>query len=265
MRHGFVIPGGSAPEQLELAVLAEQSGWDGVFVWESGYAVDPWALLSAVAMRTSTVRLGTMLTPLPWRRPWKLAAQVATLDQLSGGRAIVTVGLGAVDTGLGTYGETTDLATRAALLDEGIDLLRALWSGEAAFHGTHHRIDLTTSMIPRVEPVQDRIPIWVVGAHGSERSMTRVLRCDGLVPTITGPEGGRQPTPDEVLEMLRWLDDHGGRPAGFDVVVEGETDPGDVSPVRPWEPSATWWLETRWTSDDPNAARKRIGAGPPAA
>ena len=87
MRAGVVLPGGTANQQLEQAVAAEQAGWDGVFVWEAGYGVDAWTLLAAMAARTSRVRLGTMLTPLPWRRPWKVASQVATLDQLSAGRA----------------------------------------------------------------------------------------------------------------------------------------------------------------------------------
>ena len=85
MRYGFVLPGGTAAEQLEQAVLADQAGWDGVFVWEAAYGVDAWSLLAAMAVRTTRVRLGTMLTPLPWRRPWKVAGQAVTLDQLSGG------------------------------------------------------------------------------------------------------------------------------------------------------------------------------------
>src|SRR6266511_6103161 len=105
MRYGFVLPGGTATEELEQAVLAEQAGWDGVFVWEAAYGVDAWTLLGAMAQRTTRIRLGTMLTPLPWRRPWKVASQAVTLDQLSGGRAILAVGLGAVDTGLGNTGE----------------------------------------------------------------------------------------------------------------------------------------------------------------
>ena len=103
MQYGFVLPGGSATEQLEQAIVAEQAGWDGIFVWEAAYGVDPWTLLAAIAQRTSRVRLGTMLTPLPWRRPWKLASQVVTLDQLSAGRAILAVGVGAVDAELGEH------------------------------------------------------------------------------------------------------------------------------------------------------------------
>src|SRR5260221_8562283 len=117
MRFGFVLPGGTASLQVEAAVLAEQAGWDGVFVWEAAYGVDAWVLLSAMAQRTSRIRLGTMLTPLPWRRPWKVASQVATLDQLSGGRAILAVGVGAVDTYLPDTGEVTELRARAERME----------------------------------------------------------------------------------------------------------------------------------------------------
>ena len=109
MKYGVVLPGGTAAEQLEQAILAEEAGWDGVFVWEAAYGIDAWALLGAMAVRTSHVRLGTMLTPLPWRRPWKVASEAVTLDQLSGGRAILAVGLGAVSTDLPDTGEVTDL------------------------------------------------------------------------------------------------------------------------------------------------------------
>src|SRR5881398_2060750 len=107
MLTGFVLPGGSATEQLEQAVLAERSGWDGVFVWEAAYGVDAWSLLAVMAARTERIRLGTLLTPLPWRRPWKVASQVATVDQLSGGRAILAVSLGAVTTDLPDTAEVT--------------------------------------------------------------------------------------------------------------------------------------------------------------
>src|SRR5690349_15536087 len=129
MQFGFVLPGGSAPEQLELAILVDQSGWDAVFVWEAAYGVDAWSLLAAMAARTERVKLGTMLTPLPWRRPWKVASQAATLDQLSNGRTILAVGLGAITQDLPLTGEVTELRERADLLDEGIELMRALWAG----------------------------------------------------------------------------------------------------------------------------------------
>lgn len=159
MRYGIVLPGGTATEQLGQALLAEQAGWDGLFVWETGYGVDPWALLAAIAARTSRIRLGTMLTPLPWRRPWKVASQVATLDQLSGGRAIPAVGLGALDEGMPDTGEVTDLRVRAERLDDGIDLIRALWAGGRSFQSRHFSYtEGTVGLAHAVQPVQGAHP-----------------------------------------------------------------------------------------------------------
>jgi len=163
MLTGFVLPGGSATEQLEQAVLAEQSGWDGVFVWESAYGVDAWSLLAAMATRTERIRLGTLLTPLPWRRPWKVASQVATVDQLSGGRAILAVGLGAVDTGLPSTGEETDKRLRAIRMDEGIDLVRTLWDGGLSYHGQFYDFECEgDDLIRSVRPASG----WVSMAPG---------------------------------------------------------------------------------------------------
>ena len=130
------VAGWECAEQLELAILADQHGWDGVFVWEAAYGVDAWTLLAAMAARTERVKLGTMLTPLPWRRPWKVASQVVTLDQLSNGRAILAVGLGAIDNFLGNTGEVLDRKTRAAMMDEGIDLIKGLWRASASIPGS---------------------------------------------------------------------------------------------------------------------------------
>ncbi|ADB29645.1 Luciferase-like monooxygenase [Kribbella flavida DSM 17836] len=269
MRYGMILPGGTAPEQLEQAVLAEQAGWDGVFVWEAAYGVDAWGLLSAIAARTSRIKLGTMLTPLPWRRPWKVASQVATLDQLSGGRAILAVGLGATETDLPRTGEQLDLRTRAAMMDEGIDLIRALWTGSLTYHGEHYRYDSTRDDLTQVgRPVQERIPIWVVGAWPRPKSMRRVLRCDGVLPQFQGEQ-----SPEELRAMRGWLAERGADPA-LDVVAEGETAAEDpaaaAAEVAPWaDAGATWWLETRWEMPHHSAermqqVRARLAAGPPA-
>jgi alkanesulfonate monooxygenase SsuD/methylene tetrahydromethanopterin reductase-like flavin-dependent oxidoreductase (luciferase family) len=266
MKFGVILPGGSAVEQLEQAVLAEESGWDGVFAWEAAYGVDPWGLLTAIAARTSRVRLGTMLTPLPWRRPWKVASQVATLDQISGGRAILAVGLGATETDLPRTGEELDLRTRAAMLDEGIDLIRELWAEHSQYHGVHYDYECARDDLAEVgRPVQERIPIWVVGAWPRPKSMRRVLRCDGVLPQFES--GG----PEEMRVLRAWLTSQGVAP-GFDVIAEGETTAGnqeDDVRVAGWaEAGATWWLETRWEMPHHSAermqqVRERIAAGPP--
>jgi len=268
MRYGAVLPGGTATEQLEQAVLAEQAGWDGVFVWEAAYGVDAWSLLAAIAVRTGRIRLGTMLTPLPWRRPWKVASQVATLDQLSGGRAILAVGVGAVDTELPDAGEVTDLRGRAERLDEGIDLIRVLWQGGTSYQGRHYRYQTgRTDLTSAGRPVQERIPVWVVGVWPRPKSLRRALRCDGIIPQYQAGEG-----PGDARALRAWLTEHGAAP-GFDMVAEGETPAGDPAAaaaiVAPWaDAGCTWWLETRWEMPHDSAERMgeiraRLAAGPP--
>ena len=277
MRYGFVLPGGSAAQQLQQAVIAEEAGWDGIFVWEAAYGMDAWTLLSAMAARTETIRLGTMLTPLPWRRPWKVASQALTLDEISGGRAILAVGLGAVDPALGTTDEVTDRRTRAEMLDEGIDLITGLWAGGFTFEGRHYRMDLTGRRdVQSLRPVQEpRIPIWVVGAWPRPKSMRRVLRCDGILPTVGGEVGSHLPSHEQVAEIRAWLvEQEPERGASMDIVMEGETPADDsgaaARQVAEWrEAGATWWLETRWEmfagdeSERAAAVQDRLQAGPP--
>ena len=162
MHYGFLIPSGGPRE-------VEESGWDGAFYWD-GIAIgafdtyDPWVVMAAMAMRTERVRIGAMLTPPARRRPWKLAREAATLDHLSGGRLVMPVGLGAADDGgFSKVGEPVDRKTRAQKLDESLEILTGLWSGEPfSNQGRHYQIEEMT-FLPR--PVQrPRIPIWVVGA-----------------------------------------------------------------------------------------------------
>jgi alkanesulfonate monooxygenase SsuD/methylene tetrahydromethanopterin reductase-like flavin-dependent oxidoreductase (luciferase family) len=266
IKYGAILPGGTAPAQLEQAVLAEQAGWDAVFTWEAAYGVDPWALLAAMAARTSRVRLGTMLTPLPWRRPWKVASQVATLDQLSGGRAILGVGVGATDTELPDTGEVTELRGRAARLDEGIDLIRTLWSGGGSYQGQFYRYQSgRMDLVAAARPVQERIPVWVVGVWPRPKSMRRVLRCDGFIPQFAEED---TPGPAQARAARAWLAERGAA-ADLDMVADGETTPGTAAQtVAPWaEAGCTWWLESRWGPDETLTERigqltERLAAGP---
>jgi alkanesulfonate monooxygenase SsuD/methylene tetrahydromethanopterin reductase-like flavin-dependent oxidoreductase (luciferase family) len=254
-----------------MGVLAEQAGWDGVFTWEAAYGVDPWGVLAAIAARTSRVRLGTMLTPLPWRRPWKVASQVATLDQLSGGRAILAVGIGATETNLPHTGEETGLHARAEMLDEGIDLVRSLWEGQGSYDGKHYHYESgRMDLVAAAKPVQSRIPLWVVGVWPGRKSMLRVLRCDGVIPQYR--LAGRTAEPDDARAVRTWLTGHGRGP-GFDLIADGETPADDRAAaqmeVAGWQQAGcTWWLETRWgvledLTDRIGAMRERLKAGPP--
>ena len=124
LKYGFVLPDGDARAVSERAREAEQAGWDGIFVPEPVWHIDAWIKLTAAAMTTARVRLGTLLSPLPRMRPWKVAAESAALDNLSGGRVILSLGIGWLLYGYQAFlDEATDTRTRAELLDEGIDVL----------------------------------------------------------------------------------------------------------------------------------------------
>ncbi|HEX5975072.1 MAG TPA: LLM class flavin-dependent oxidoreductase [Rubrobacteraceae bacterium] len=268
MNYGIIIPKGDPRTVAELAREAEEAGWDGAFYWD-GISIgemetyDPWVVMAAMAMRTGRVRIGAMLTPPARRRPWKLARETIALDHLSGGRLVLPVGLGALDDGgFGKVGEPTDRRVRARLLDESLEILTGLWSGEPfAYEGEHYRLEEMT-FLPR--PVQrPRVPIWVVGAWPSKKSMNRALRYDGLLAYTTRGEV----TPEDIREMKRYVEENRGGP--FDIVWEGET-PGDdaeraASAVRPYaEAGITWWIESRWSPpNEPEDLRARIRQGPP--
>lgn len=288
MRYGFVIPGGDVRAFPALAREAEAAGWEAVFLPDcisidaaldpsAGIGFDPWVALTAIAAATARIRLGTMITPLSRRRPWKVARETATLDILSGGRLILPIGLGALDDqGFAGVGEPTDRATRAQLLDESLAILAGLWSGEPfSYSGRHYHLD-TMTFLPT--PIQrPRIPIWVVGAWPREKSMARALRWDGLLPNTLGDDGSHQPTtPADLAAMRAYIAEHRTASTPFDIVMEGET-PGDdparaAAIVRPLAAAgATWWLESFWTprptregyADPLDLVRARIAAGPP--
>jgi alkanesulfonate monooxygenase SsuD/methylene tetrahydromethanopterin reductase-like flavin-dependent oxidoreductase (luciferase family) len=172
----------------DLAREAENSAWDGCFVWDHvqvGWldaVADPWVALTAITLATRRIRLGTLVTPLYRRSPWKLARETATLDHLSQGRLILGVGLGSDTFGeISAFGGPQDDRVRAQMLDEGLAVLTGLWSGESfSFSGKYFHID-NTRFIPT--PVQQpRIPIWVAGTWPKRPPFRRAARYDGVIP-----------------------------------------------------------------------------------
>ena len=275
MQYGFIIEGGDIATIVELTEQAEASGWDGVFISDaiaiqvpSGKAFDwfdPWIALSVMATRTKRIRIGTMITPVSRRRPWKLARETVTLDHLSNGRFTLGVGLGAANDDGGFYkvGEVMDLKERAQKMDEGLDIIAGLWSGKPfSFAGEHYRVDKLT-MLPK--PVQSpRIPVWVVGVWPKQKSLGRALRWDGIIPQKY--KSMSRMTPAEVKELKQYVDEHREQTTPFDILAGGET-PGNnlkqaVKQVQPFEKAgATWWLESRMSSI--KKVRERINQGPP--
>ena len=190
MKFGFVVPWGDADDVGDLAAAAEEADWDGLFVWEPIWGVDAWISLGLAAVRTSKIRLGTLLTPPSRRRPWELASQVATVDRLSNGRVTLSVGLGAIDSGFETFGEECDRRIRAELMDECLDVMCGLWDGQPfAYDGAHYQVEPTE--FPTIGNVVQapRVPIWCVAAAGREKSLRRALRWDGVIPQILDDDG----------------------------------------------------------------------------
>jgi len=203
MEFGFVIPFGGAQTIANLAVDAESAGWDAIFLPELLWGIDPWVSLTAAAMRTERIRLGTMLSPLPVLRPWKLASESATLDNLSKGRVILSVGLGAVDAGMKEFGIVTDRKVRAEILDEALEIISKLWSAKSFnFKGKHFNIAEQTFFVPPPPLQKPRIPIWVVGAFQFGKSLSRALKFDGLIPTTVQGKRARAPSEKELKDAL---------------------------------------------------------------
>jgi alkanesulfonate monooxygenase SsuD/methylene tetrahydromethanopterin reductase-like flavin-dependent oxidoreductase (luciferase family) len=264
MRRGLAVPNfaENPADLIELGAEAERAGFDGFFLWDhivftdtgDGPPIaDPWQVLAGVAVATSRIRLGTMITPVPRRRPWQLARQTATLDVLSGGRLILGVGIGSPAYGdFGIFGEPTGDRERAERLDEGLAILDGLWTGEPfSYSGQHYTVD-RVRFVPR--PVQrPRIPVWVGGVLPAARPIARAARWDGMVPIRYSAEGRLTTvSPADIADVRARF--AAARPAaaypngGADFVVWADvaSDPGAAAEqIRPYEEAgATWWLES---------------------
>jgi alkanesulfonate monooxygenase SsuD/methylene tetrahydromethanopterin reductase-like flavin-dependent oxidoreductase (luciferase family) len=279
VRHGLEICCGGAAltvsTLVELGRLAERSGWDGVFLedylihygGDDPPTYDPWLVLATVAAHTGRVLLGTTVTALPRRRPAKLAREVLTLDHLSGGRALVAVGVGDPgDRGLAAFGEQTDLKTRAAMLDEGIGLLLGLLGGDRVEHrGAHYR---AAGVTMRPAPVQSpRVPVWVGGSTQAGAVLRRAARADGIVPyKVTDTADWADLTPDEVHELAAALPATRSDGQPFDVAIGGRRRRTDERAERAYltelaAAGATWWLEFV-PAADPAMMRAAVARGP---
>ncbi len=266
MRYAISVPNGgpwSDPLRLgELAHIAEEEGWDGVFiedylVWQGHQDVptyDPWIALAAMALRTSRVRLGPMVTALPRRRPWKVAREAVSLDHLSNGRLILGVGLGDTsvfirDPSLTGFGEAVDARQRAGMLDEGLEVIAGLWSGKPVkYDGEYYRVD-GVAFLPL--PVQSpRIPIWVGGGWPLHGPSLRAARWDGSCLYKHPAAGSKDQdiTPDDVRALKAFVERHRTASTPFDICLGGERRGSDEEAERARigslaEAGATWWTE----------------------
>lgn len=260
----------------EMAHEADEAGWDAFFVWDHinprwGLEVaDPWITLAAAAMRTQRIKLGTMVTPLPRRRPWKVARELASLDQLTAGRMILGVGLG-VEEEYATYHEPGDDKMHSEMLDEALELLQLLWSGETiTHHGQHYQLD-NICYLPR--PVQQpRIPIWVAGRWPNKKPLRRAARWDGAIPVGLGLKQAEEMSPAAELACLAYVRSQQSpeRAAqAYDYIhygrLLGEDPAADIARVEAYaQAGVTWWSENiSWDRGTLSDQRAYIRKGPP--
>ena len=275
MEYALYLPNfdlfGEAAVLAEFASLAEEADWDGFFIWDhlewpgSEPAVDPWVALAAIAVGTDRIRLGTMITPVPRRDIVKLARETVSVDRLSGGRLVLGVGLGwETIPEWDSFGHESDKRVRGDMLDEGLGVLAALWSGDPVEHeGTHYRVS-TQGMAPPVQ--QPRIPVWVGGGWPAKKPFRRAARWDGAMPISQNVMAGEDLTPSDISEVRAFIDTERIDASPFDVVKGGSTvDASDTERPEAYRTAgATWWLESivPW-GNSLEAVKERIRSGPP--
>jgi len=251
-----------------LAREAEEADWDGFFVWDHIHGDmpfgDPTVALASIATNTEKIRFGAMITPLARRRPWKVAREMVSLDILSGGRLVMGVGLGNPPAEFEAFGEPADPRIRAEKLDEALDVITGLWTGEPfGYRGKHFNVEGAT-FLPK--PLQSpRIPIWVGGFWPNRAPFRRAARFDGVYPARDWPDAL---SVEDLREIIGYINERRASPGPFDVVAGGST-PGEpekgAEHVEKWvDAGATWWSEDingwRGSLED---MRERIGRGPP--
>jgi probable F420-dependent oxidoreductase len=230
----------------QVAEVAEQSGWDGLFIWDHlGWVGglpcgDPWVSMTAAAASTTTIRLGFDVTPLPRRRPHVIATAATAVDRLSNGRLILGVGLGGVPAEYEAFGETGDPKIRAAMLDEALTVITELWTGRRVDHrGRFYTArDVALSPLPVQQP---HPPIWIGGS--SRGALRRAAAWDGYAAgTVDDEHGNTIVEPAELRRRLEVIGRAGDE--SFEVAVVGTSARRDEAKRDAYaDAGATWWLE----------------------
>jgi hypothetical protein len=273
MKFGLALPYNVTRLVPHWAQLAEESGWDGCFLGDAIWCEDPIIALAAAAMTTSRIRLGTMIIPVPLRRPWKIASESVALDLLSKGRMVLGLGAGAVWMGWHAFPDVvTETKARAEMLDEMIDILTLFYQGKQFdYDGKHNQLKLSAldEVYYPPKPVQQpRIPLWIPAIWPRKKSMQRILKCDGVLVEKLNPDGQPEDvTPADIREIKAFVDENRPLATPFDIIITGKTGGLDNAQQRdkllPWlEAGVTWWIEDL-IGDTEEAVVDRILRGPP--
>jgi alkanesulfonate monooxygenase SsuD/methylene tetrahydromethanopterin reductase-like flavin-dependent oxidoreductase (luciferase family) len=231
---------------MEFARAAEAAGWEGLMVWDHitfPYGVgDPWVLLTSAAAVTEKIKLVSGVAPLPRYRPHLLARLLTSLDILSQGRVILGAGLGSVDEEFTSFGEPGEKKVRAAMLDEGLQVLTQLWSGQPViFHGKHYTLEVAALALTPIQ--KPHPPIWIGGE--SQPALRRAARWDGWIMGTSDENCQVTNTPAQLAISISIIHQYRTSAAPFDIALTGVTQPGQTDKIRPYHAAgATWWFES---------------------
>jgi len=239
----------------ELAVDAEQAGWDGFFVWdvllseEQIPVAEPWVTLTAIALATKRIQIGPMVTPLVRKQSWDVAKQATAIDRLSNGRLTFGAGLGSGDSEFQRLGLPLDLRERASLMELSLAEIDRIWGGE--------------EQLPL--PVQrPRVPVWLAAGWPRKRPLRRAALWDGVYLMTNNQETGERLRADEVAEAAAFIREQRGHLDGFDIAANVETlndaDGGLSANEAMAAAGATWTLEL--TPETLEEHRRLIVRGP---
>jgi alkanesulfonate monooxygenase SsuD/methylene tetrahydromethanopterin reductase-like flavin-dependent oxidoreductase (luciferase family) len=237
---------------LRLARAAEDSGWDGLSMWDSlglsmgTSAADLFVTLAAIAAATSRLKLITSIVAVARRRPQLVIQAAASLDLLSEGRLILGLGAGEDQPDFEAFGETHERKARLARMDEGIAIIDAGLRGEQLEHAGEHLTATGASVGPR--PLQQpRPPIWFGALKPG--GLRRAARWEGWIAVALSEDGQSvELMPDGLAagrERVRQeratasLD-----PETYDIAVLGSTAVGGPAPAEYQAAGATWWFES---------------------
>jgi len=256
---------------IDLAGEAEDSGWDGFFLWDHMVewnrhtpVYDAFTCLAAVATNTKHIRIGTAVTPIPLLQPWIIARQTITLDQLSNGRLILGVGLGDKEScDYERFGESADNKVLAEKLDESLDIIAGLWSGKLFRYAGRHYVLKDPVFLPN-KIQRPRIPIWVAGHWPRKGPFKRAAKWDGVIP-LRFP--GNLLEPNELRTVVEYIKTLIGNSDYFAVAIIGSTmnQRKNVERVERFASAGmTWWLENLYAKRDSlGSMRRLIRLGPP--
>ena len=175
----------------DVAVAAEEAGFYGFLSWDhymlpdSSETLDAWSILSYLAGQTSRIKLGTVVTPLPFRPPSQLAKIVSSVDLLSGGRTILGVGAGWHRPEFDGFSEWLPTGKRVAQTSEALELITTRWRGGTSDFSGRYFSSKGAEILP--SPVQKPHPPMWFGVKGPKMMELAALYGDGWIPTNITP------------------------------------------------------------------------------